>query len=359
MKMAHESLALALLDAVRAQDFGATPDAWRGGAGVAAFPSIDLAVADFAPAGGPRWANVLFSREFPSGLVAAIGSDAGAVHGLRFDADQQNAHHESVAWRPGADWSRVGWTPIDAARAAAPQRFVAPYPASLLKLMVAVGVGLAVQRGLGEWPSALEPMVTVSDNGATDDCVALLHRVGLLTPGRDHALNTTFSAWGLGTLQVNDTTPRGGWRNADGAGVGHIHMTAWDTVRLLWLLDPRAPPAPWLPAGTPTLQPATQERLHAVLSRQQRDEVLSSGRLRGLPGWVPGLPDAPAFAHKTGSTDNYAADAGIVTSGGRHYAVAVLTSLGRRFAPHEGCATTWRLPALGAAIDALLAPAAA
>jgi beta-lactamase class A len=87
--------------------------------------------------------------------------------------------------------------------------------------------------------------------------------------------------------------------------------------------------------------------------------VLSSGRQRGLPGWVPGLPDAPAFAHKTGSTDNYAADAGVVKSGGRHYAVAVLTSLGRRFAPHEGCATTWRLPALGAAIDALLAPAAA
>jgi hypothetical protein len=352
-------LAQGLLAAVRAQDFGNTPDAWRGGAALAAFPSIDLAVADFAPAGGPRWVNVLFSSEFPSGLVAAIGSDAGAVQGLRFDADLQDARHESVAWLPGADWSRLHWTPIDAARAAAPQRFVAPYPASLLKLMIAVGVGLAVQRGLCEWPSALEPMVTVSDNDATDDCVALLHRVGLLASGRDHALNTAFSAWGLGTLQINDTTPRGGWRNADGAGVGHIHMTAWDTVRLLWLLDPRAPPAPWLPAGTPTLQPAACDHLLAALARQKRDEVLSSGRLRGLPGWVPGLPDAPAFAHKTGSTDNYAADAGVVKSGGRHYAVAVLTSLGRRFAPHEGCATTWRLPALGAAIDALLAPAAA
>jgi hypothetical protein len=352
-------LAQGLVEAVRAQDFGKTPDGWRGGAAVEAFPSIDLAVADFAHADGPRWANVLFSRELPQGLVADIGSDAGAVRNIGFDADQQNAHHESVAWRPGADWSRVGWTPIDAARAAAPQRFVAPYPASLLKLMVAVGVGLAVQRGLGEWPSALEPMVTVSDNGATDDCVALLHRVGLLTPGRDHALNTTFSAWGLRTLQVNDTTPRGGWRNADGAGVGHIHMTAWDTVRLLWLLDPRAPPAPWLPAGTPTLSPATQERLIALLARQQLDEVLSSGRLRGLPGWVPGLPDAPSFAHKTGSTDNYAADAGIVRGEGRHYAIAVLTSLGRRFAPHEGCATTWRLPALGAVIDALLTTGAA
>ncbi|MCU0923993.1 MAG: class A beta-lactamase-related serine hydrolase [Burkholderiaceae bacterium] len=359
MTAGASNLAQGLLAAVRAQDFGNTPDAWGGDAAVAAFPSIDLAVADFALAGGPRWANVLFSREFPRGLVAAIGNDAGAVSHLRFDADQQNARHESVAWLPGADWSRLHWTPIDAARAVAPRRFVAPYPASLLKLMIAVGVGLAVERGLCEWPAALEPMVTVSDNDATDDCVALLHRVGLLSPGRGSPLNTVFAAWSLGTLQVNDTTPRGGWRNAGGAGVGHIHMTAWDTVRLLWLLDPRAPPAPWLPAGTPTLQTATRDHLHAVLARQQRDEVLSSGRLRGLPGWVPGLPDAPAFAHKTGSTDTYASDAGIVTNGGRHYAVAVLTSLGRRYAPHEGCATTWRLPALGAAIDTLLAPGAA
>ena len=359
MHSSHAALASALLEAVRAQDFGNTPDAWSRGAAVAAFPSIDLAVADFAPAGGPRWANVLFSREFPHGFVAAIGSDAGAVNRLCFDADQQDARHESVAWRPGADWSRLDWTPIDAARAAAPQRFVAPYPASLLKLLVAVGVGLAVERGLCAWPGALEPMITHSDNDATDDCVALLHRVGLLAPAGDKALNATFATWGLGTLQVNDTTPRGGWRNADGAGVGHIHMTAWDTVRLLWLLDPRAPPAPWLPAGTPTLSRATREHLLDVLARQQRDEVLSSGRLRGLPGWVPGLPEAPAFAHKTGSTDNYAADAGVVKSGGRHYAVAVLTSLGRRFAPHEGCASTWRLPALGAVIDALLTTGAA
>ena len=76
-----------------------------------------------------------------------------------------------------------------------------------------------------------------------------------------------------------------------------------------------------------------------------------------------GLPDAPSFAHKTGSTDNYAADAGIVNASGAHYLVAVLTNLGRRYAPqeasrdaasHGGCATTWRLPALGGALRGLL-----
>ena len=91
-----------------------------------------------------------------------------------------------------------------------------------------------------------------------------------------------------------------------------------------------------------------------MLERQQLDHVLSSGTLRGLPGWLPGLPDAPAFAHKTGTTDNYASDAGIVQMGDTHYIVAVLTSLGRRYAPHADCATSWRLPALGAAVHRLM-----
>ena len=129
---------------------------------------------------------------------------------------------------------------------------------------------------------------------------------------------------------------------------------AWDTVRLLWLLDADAPPPPWLPAGERLLQPATLDRLRAVLARQQIDEILSSGSLRDVPGWVPGLPDSPVFAHKTGTTDNYAADAGIVRSGDTHYIVALLSNLGRRYAPQPRCATTWRLPALGAAVHAMV-----
>jgi beta-lactamase class A len=82
--------------------------------------------------------------------------------------------------------------------------------------------------------------------------------------------------------------------------------------------------------------------------------VLSSGSQQRHEGWVRGLPDAPRFAHKTGTTDNYASDAGIVHADGAHYLVAVLSSLGRRYAAHEGCATTWRLPALGGALRGLL-----
>jgi len=323
--------------------------------GLKAGPSIDLAVLVFTPGSRPSGANVLFSREHPQGWVAEFGPNMGAVQNLRFDADPQDSAGQSIAWLPGADWDKLSWQPLSGPGQVHGPRFVAPYPASLLKLMVAVGVALAVDEGLCGWPEVLEPMITVSDNAATDTCVALLHRLGWLSPAADNRLNRQFVAWGLPTLQINRTQPGGGWRNADGAGVGQIHMTAWDTVRLLWLIDETAPPAPWLPPDTPGLSPGSRAHLHALLRRQQLDEVLSSGSLRGTPGWVPGGPDAPAFAHKTGTTDNYASDAGIVNHGGLHYIVAVLTSLGRRYAPDERCATTWRLPALGAAVASIVA----
>ncbi|MBK6469533.1 MAG: serine hydrolase [Betaproteobacteria bacterium] len=341
--MQDPDLAQALRAAILAQDFASTPDSWQYDAPLGLHPSIDLALAVFPRTGPPRWANVLSSREHPQGVVAELGPDAGAVRNVQFLCDLQNERGESIVWLPGADWSTLDFRPLSGN---GPWRFVAPYPASLLKLMVAFGVALAVDRGLCHWPAALEPMIVISDNRSTDECVALMHRCGVVG-----LLNQSLAERGLTTLQLNDTTPAGGWRNADGAGVGHIHMTAWDSLRLLWLIDAAAPPPPWLPPGLPPLlQPASAARLHDVLRRQQLEETLSSGSLKHLPGWVPGLPDAPVFAHKTGNTDNYASDAGIVQQGGTHYIVSVFTSLGRRYAPVAAAATTWRLPALGAAV---------
>ncbi len=334
-------------------DLPSVADHLQGGQPLVLMPAIDLAVVAFDGQGSPRWANVLFSREHPQGVVGEIGSDAGALRNIRFDADLQDSNRNSVAWLPGSNWSQLPWQPLHGQGA---NRFVAPYPASLLKLMVAVGVAVAVDEQLCDWPDALTPMITVSDNDATDACVALLHRVGWL-PRR---LNELFARLGLHTLQLNGTTAKGGWRNGDGAGVGQIHMTAWDAARLLWLLDADAPPAPWLPAGTPPLlKAASRHRLRATLAAQTLDEVLSSGALRGLPGWVQGLPDAPAFAHKTGTTQNYGSDAGILKTPQAHYLVALISSLGSRYAPHERCATTWRLPALGAAVHRIVTADAA
>ena len=103
----RRSLAADMLAAVHAQDFGSTPDGWHGGAPVTHFPSIDLAVAAFpanaesAENAPPRFANVLFSREHPQGVMAHIGATAGAVQNIRFDADVQDAKGNSIAWQAG------------------------------------------------------------------------------------------------------------------------------------------------------------------------------------------------------------------------------------------------------------------
>ncbi len=218
--MQSEAFAQALRRAVLAQRLHTTPDAWAGGAAVQAHPSIDLAVVAFGP--GPASAvaaNVLFSREHPQGWVAGIAPDAGALAGVRFDADLQDAQGQSVAWAPGSDWAALPWRAIAGPGAANASndrpRFVAPYPASLLKLMVAVGLCLAVDRGQLAWADVeplLTPMIIVSSNEATDECVALLHRTGLLglSGGRGPGLNDVFARHGLPTLQMHDTTARGG-----------------------------------------------------------------------------------------------------------------------------------------------------
>ena len=350
--MTHEQLAQALLSAVRAQDFGATPDGRRGGKPLTHFPSIDLAVAAF-PAHKPAvWANVLFSREHPQGLVAAMDSHAGAVTNVRFVGDQRNARGESFLWWPDADWSQLHWTPLFGQ---GPHRFVAPYPASLLKMIVAVGVAMAVDEGKTPWPErAMDIMITVSDNDATTEMVALLHRLGYVDK-----LHDRLAACGLPTLQLRGTQANGGWGNGAGAGVGMIQMTAWDSVRLMWLLDAQAPRAPWLHASAMLVSAASRERLRTLMEAQKLGEILSSTSHTKMPGWVPGIPGELRFAHKTGTTENYASDAGIVRGRAplkRHYVVALLTNLGQRYAPHADLPTTWRLPALGGAIDAALAP---
>ncbi len=398
--MTHEQLALLLLDVVRVQHFERTADKHLGGAPLRHMPSIDLAVVAFPDGRAPIWANVLFSREFPRGLIADIGSDAGAVRNVRFDADLRDEQQRSIAWLPDADWQRMRFPPL---WGAGPHRFVAPYPASLAKLMLAVGVARLVDQGHCRWDDRIEhdgagrrvtelcaDMISVSGNNAATALVALLHRHGVLGPAHD-TLEDTFVVYGLPTLAFANTRPDGGWGNAAGAGVGQLRMTAWDTARLLWLLDADAPAAPWLAPGTPPLlSTESTSRLRQWLEDQALHEILSSTALSGEPGWVAGLPaQLPArwidelgavnaggysfapdvraaaraatlrFAHKTGNSENYAADAGIVRglppTRSCHYIVAFFSNLGTRYAPGGNCATPWRVPALGRMLDAELA----
>lgn len=358
--MTADDLAQALRAAVLAQRFETTPDKLQDGAPLGWHPSIDLAVALFPRGGGvPVCANVLFSREHPQGLVARFGSGFGAVNNIAFQADVRDAAGDSYAWLPASDWSRIafpGWFGQG-------PRFVAPYPASLLKTMVAVGVGLLVDSGRSDWALPLAygaqtrpvgdwlfDMITVSSNEATSALVAHLHDRGAIRRegGREvhNEMHALFAAARLPGLMIANTQPDGGWGNAAGSGVGQIQMTAWDALRLMWRLDADAPPQPALVSA------ASRDVIRRALEAQKLHHNLSSESLRALPGWVPGIPSR--FAHKTGNTQNYGSDAGIVHDGDLHYLIAVTTSLGMRYAPHPEASTTWKLPALGGAVHAWL-----
>jgi len=358
--MTSDDLSEALRAAVLAQRFETTADSLQGGAPLGWHPSLDLAVAVF-PRGGaaPVCANVLFSREHPQGLVARFDGDLGAVNNIGFHADVRNAAGDSYAWLPGADWSRIDFP----AWFGQGPRFVSPYPASLLKTMVAVGLGRLVDQDRSDWalplahagqtrPVAdwLYDMITVSSNEATSALVSHLHESGVIRRenGREvqNELHDLFKAQGLPGLMIANTQLDGGWGNGAGSGVGQIQMTAWDALRLMWRLDAAAPARPAL------VSPASRAVIRRALDEQKLSHILSSETLRALPGWVPGIPTR--FAHKTGNTQNYSSDAGIVHDGDLHYLIAVTTSLGSRYAPHPDASTTWKLPALGAAVHAWL-----
>lgn len=341
-------LAARLRAAVQAQRFEATPDALRGGAPLDAFPSIDLALCVFDRVDGsaPRAANLLFSREHPEGLEGEIGADFGALRNIAFVADLQDARGRSAAWLPGADWRALSFAPLAGQGA----RFVAPYPASLLKLMLATGLAAwapdidadwtheGETRPLRAWQHA---MLSLSCNRSTDALVACGHAQGWLDDERagPHALHRLFARLGLPTLRLARSTPRGGWRNADGAGVGAIQMSAWDSLRLLWWLDPEAAPCPW--SAEPRLQGAGLQALWAALADQQ----------------LQGLLRRPGYEHKTGNTENYAADAGrLRLPDGRRVLIALTSNLGARYAEGDPSGFPARLQRLGEAALLALEP---
>jgi beta-lactamase class A len=241
-------------------------------------------------------------------------------------------------------------------------------------------------------------MITSSDNCATCLLLQQLHVLGQLDPASNE-LNRTFAELGMPTLQVNGTDPATG----TGWGVGSIHMTAMDTARLLLLLQGgrlsfqgREGVGPDALLTTPS-----RELLLSLLEQQGFHEVLSTTNWCGLPYPGPGLParmparwigadgtvtvaairygrdvrpcNAAAqvtFAHKTGLTENYGSDAGIVTAlpgqDGRRYIVVVLSNLGYRYSDASqalrpgprpdgvGVCYSQKFAQLGRAIDDLL-----
>ena len=255
-----------------------------------------------------------------------------------------------------------------------------PYPASLFKLLVAFHILRMVDSGslaldqphtfsvanqkdetrpVRAW---LDPMITESNNRATQALLQLLHR-----HSRVDTMNREFRELGLGTLQINGTRAKDGrnWQT------DRIHMTAFDTARLLLLIEGPAGELWLAPDGRAVtaqcLSPSSRAFLKQLLAEQGLNEALSTANLAGVRHVRPGLPSRVAarwinptsgvvvvdgvnfgvdvrpgnalaevtFAHKTGLTYNYASDAGIVTSlpgkPFRRYIIAFLSNLGYRY----------------------------
>ena len=333
---------------------------------IAHTPNADVAVIQLDAGGrAVACANVLLSRDYPDGLVvpADVNTGAAAVRFRRWDIERWNGGTFTAGTNQAH--STKGWTnnpPLTDADDIAPGRanaafqFMSPYPASLFKLLVAFHTmrmvdagGLALDtpftysapkakdetRVLRDW---LDPMITVSDNRATHALLQMLHQ-------REHidVMNREFRELGLGTLQVNGT------RASDGYGwqTDRIHMTAFDTARLLWLIEGptgelwRAPDGKAVTAKF--LSDSSRAFLKKLLLEQGLNEALSTSNLAGVPNVRPGIPSQIAprwinptngfvvtdgvnfgvdvrasnakaevtYAHKSGLTYNYASDAGI------------------------------------------------
>jgi beta-lactamase class A len=430
-------LETALLQAVRDAHFERVADFGAGNenrpvkaqmhlpaATIAHAPNVNVAVIQLDAHGRlVDRACVFLSRDYPSGLVVPFDDNLGpsSVRFLRWDIERSDGG--TFSSDDGRQLTVKGWTnnpPLTEADDLVPGRtnarwqFMAPYPASLFKSMVAFHVMRMIDAGkisidseyvyaiAGEKADArkirdwLDAMITVSDNHATSALLKMLHDKSAIEP-----LNREFRELNLPTLQINATDPKTGrgWNTAQ------ISLTAWDIARLFWLIDGGAgefwKDASGKPVTAKILSDSSRAFLKKTFSEQALNDCLTTANFPGAKNVRPGIPSRVAerwinptnghvvvagqdygvdiravnaqaevsFAHKTGLTFNYGSDAGIVTSlpgkPFRHYLVAFVANLGYRYADAEFAtrtnfpafdavcpvAYTQRIPALGRAID--------
>ena len=379
----------------------------RTGVPPTAVPNVDAALVELDAAGRPvAAANTLLDDEHPHGVAVPVGADLAAT-GVRW------THWSNTLWA-----ERATGSPGFAGAANGPIEFMAPYPASVFKLMVAFGVVRLVDRGSvrleadygyepgpsgcpaglasGRHPVSwwLDSMITYSDNHSACAMLHLLHDRGAVD-----SLNATFRWLGLSTLRIVDTSSDGGGWSFDG-----LTMTGLDTARLL-LLFTDAPGTLWrTPTGTPVtsalLTGSSRAVIRGLLAQQGLNQALSRANWCGQTYPPVGIPQRVAqrwvdpatgavsvhgrafggdirpcnasaeveFAHKTGLVPSAGADVGVVTAlpgaPPRRYVVAVFSNLGCTLvdsaAPTDGtCRYTGKLATLGAGIDALMTYAAA
>jgi beta-lactamase class A len=327
------ALADLLLSSVRGagfdqvNDFGPIEDFFPAGRAprIAYPPNVDVAVIELDREGRMQAvADVLLSRDYPSGLKVPINSNHGtdAVRWLKWDIDRWNGGTFGVQQGELRQLTTKGWTTnpelsagddIVLASGKEPYTFMSPYPASLFKVLVGYHIMTMVDEGslslndsytyqaagknetrsIRDW---MDPMITYSDNQSTRALLRLLHERKEVD-----AMNEGFRRLGLGTLQINGTNPGtgGDWQP------GEIHMTALDTARLLWLID--GAPDDYVLWQTPEGDPVTAAELSDpsraylkdLLAQQGYNEALTTanfgtyerrGVIYGAPNTLPGIP---------------------------------------------------------------------
>lgn len=367
-------------------------------------PQIDLTVIELNRLGRPvSSGTVLMSPQYPDGKIVPVDRDL---------------HTTDVRWR---QWDDAGWyanhgqgtIDVVPGRESASTDFMLPYPASVLKLMVAFGVLRLVDQGeislddtYAYQPTTisslcgpassdsvrdyLDASLTWSSNAATCAMVKLLHDRGAVD-----GLNQAFQKLGLETLQLKNTNP------ANGARWGNpVTMSSLDTAKLLMLVNGGVGILWSAPDGTEVtaavLSHASRRFFMSRLGEQGMNVTLSTTNwcgaaypAQGIPQLTPsrwigadGTVTIPGqgiayghdvrpcndaaevtYAHKNGWVNNSGADAGVVKAlpgkGGRTYIVAMFSNLGYQYVdsnrPPAGAGNVWfteKLAQLGKAIDA-------
>lgn len=355
---ASSALQAAVLAAVRDARFGETIDfgpfedvcpyasfCTRPAQPVAHMPNVDVAVIELDADGhAVGVADVLLSRDYPDGVVVPIDASLGssAVRWRRWDIDRYNGG--TFDQTTGQQLTAKGWTDNPAltgdddivpGRESAPLQFMAPYPASLFKLIIAFRImrlvdagqlslkqrytyirtggalpddaapgetqmaerpehgraprvtptplaGDAETRTIADW---MEPMITVSSNRSARALLKLLQ-------DRDDlpAMHAELRDLGLGTLQINGTNPTtgGNWQP------GQIHMTSLDAARLLWLIEGGSGTLWRRPDGgavtASLLSASSRAYLKSLLDDQGYNEALTTSNFCGAANTRPGIP---------------------------------------------------------------------
>ena len=249
----------------------------------------------------------------PTDYLVPLDTNAGAssVRFLRWDIDRSNGG--TFSSEDGHRLTKKGWTndppltdtdDLVPGRTHAPYQFMAPYPASLFKSMVAFHVMRMIDAGkltldmpytyaiadakpetrtIRDW---LDPMITVSDNHATSALLKMFHDKNEIEP-----LNREFRQLNLPTLQINATDPLTGrgWNTAQ------INLTAWDIARMFTLIDGGTGDF-WRDAdGSPItktiLSESSRTFLKNLLSEQGFNDALTTAIMSQSPKHIrPGIP---------------------------------------------------------------------